>query len=69
MFVLGDIKELTIKGGHLGPNCWPKAIDMLAKGLLPMDKIVTNVFPMEDYMNGLDYVTNSQKSIKVMLTP
>lgn len=24
---IGDVKELRIIGAHLGPHCWPKALD------------------------------------------
>ncbi len=37
--IIGDLKELNIHGSHLSPYCYPIAIDMLAKGLLPMDRI------------------------------
>src|SRR5262249_35200649 len=30
--VIGDTKELTIHGSHLGPYCYPKVIDALATG-------------------------------------
>ena len=31
------LTELNIHGGHLGPYCYPKAIEMIAKGQIPMD--------------------------------
>ncbi len=36
--IIGDTKELNIHGAHLGPYCYPIAMDMLMKGLLPMDR-------------------------------
>ena len=65
----GDIKELQIIGGHLGPNCWPKAIEMLVKGELPMDKIITHKLPMRDFAKGLEMVGKGEEAIKVMLVP
>jgi len=67
--IIGDTKELTIKGGHLGPKCWPKAIDIVAKGLMPLDKIITHKFPMKDFKEGIQKVIEGKDSVKVMLLP
>lgn len=67
--LIGDVKEVRIFGGHLGPHCWPKAIDMVTKKQLPLDDIITHQFPLKDYYNGIQMVLNSSKSIKVMLIP
>jgi threonine dehydrogenase-like Zn-dependent dehydrogenase len=67
--IIGDTKELNIHGAHLGPYCYPIAIDMLQKGLLPMDRIITHQFPMADFQAGIDFVASSDQSIKVTLEP
>jgi len=67
--VIGDRKELDIKGAHLGPYCYPIAIDMLAKGLLPMDEIISDTLALEDYQHGFDMVTSGAGSVKVALKP
>merc|ERR1719300_957612 len=54
--IISDTKELTIKGGHLGPNMWPKAIDMIAHGELPLDEIITHKLPISDFKAGIDKV-------------
>jgi len=51
--IIGDTKELTIRGGHLGPNCWPKAISMVKDNLLPLDKIITHRFPLKDFLPAI----------------
>ena len=56
IILTGDSKELTIKGGHLGPYMWPKAISMIANGDLPMDKIISHVFPLKDFKKGIETV-------------
>lgn len=56
-FYLGDTKELTIKGGHLGPYMWPKAISMIANGDLPLEEIITDTFPLVQFKKGIDKVT------------
>ncbi len=67
--IIGDTKELDIHGAHLGPHCYPIAIDMLQKGLLPMDRILTHRLPLADFQAGIDLVAAGDRSIKVTLTP
>ena len=59
----GDTKELTIKGGHLGPHMWPKAIAMIAAGDLPMDDIISHTFPLKDFKKGIDQVEIVQQKL------
>lgn len=67
--IIGDTKELNIHGAHLGPYCYPIAIDMLRKGLLPMDDIITHSLPLSDFQRGIDLVAAGDKSVKVTLLP
>ncbi len=67
--IIGDTKELNIHGSHLSPYCYPIAIDMIEKGLLPMDKIVTHQLPLDQFHKGMDLVNQGTESIKVTLIP
>jgi erythritol/L-threitol dehydrogenase len=67
--IIGDTKELNIHGAHLGPYCYPIAMDMLAKGLLPMDQILTHQLPLASFQQGIDLVAGGAQSIKVTLQP
>jgi threonine dehydrogenase-like Zn-dependent dehydrogenase len=67
--IIGDTKELNLHGSHLGPYCYPIAIQMLAKGLLPMDRIVTHSIPLESFLEGIELVEAGDRSIKVTLAP
>jgi threonine dehydrogenase-like Zn-dependent dehydrogenase len=67
--IIGDTKELTIHGSHLSPYCYPIAINMLAKGLLPMDRIITHQLPLAKFHDGMAMVASGKQSIKVTLTP
>ena len=67
--IIGDTKELNIHGAHLGPYCYPVAIDMLVKGLLPMNQIVTHQLPLSAFQEGINLVESGAHSIKVTLTP
>ncbi len=65
--VIGDSKELDVRGAHLGPYCWPPAIDLLERGVLPMDQIVTHQLALDDFEEGLKLVADSRQSVKVSL--
>ena len=67
--IIGDRKELNIYGSHLGPGCYPIAIDMLAKGLLPMDEIISHSLELSDFQKGFDLAKSGQESHKVTLRP
>ena len=66
--IIGDGKELNIHGAHLGPYCFPTAIDYLARGLIQIEPIVTHHLPLADFEQGFRAVENPEDSIKVLLT-
>lgn len=66
--VIGDTKELDVRGAHLGPHTWPTAIRMLERKTLPMDRIVTHQLPVERFAEGIDLVADGRRSVKVSLT-
>lgn len=65
--IIGDQKELNIRGSHLGPYCYPLAIDYLEKGLVKVDKIVNHVFPLKEYKKAIKIASKGYDSIKVTL--
>ncbi|WP_280138931.1 alcohol dehydrogenase catalytic domain-containing protein [Bauldia litoralis] len=67
--IIGDTKELDVRGAHLSPYCYPVAIKMLEEKRLPMDRIVTHSLPLADFQKGIDLVGAGTESIKVTLTP
>jgi threonine dehydrogenase-like Zn-dependent dehydrogenase len=67
--IIGDTKELNIHGSHLGPYCYPIAIDMIAKGRIDCDGIVTHRLPLAEYAEGIELVRSGSDSIKVLLEP
>jgi L-iditol 2-dehydrogenase len=64
--IIGDRKELDIRGAHLGPYCYPIAIDLLDRGLVTSDGIVTHDYAFEDWDEAIK-VANSLDSIKVLM--
>ncbi len=67
--IIGDSKELNIHGAHLGPYCYPPAMQMIAQGRLPMNEIITHRLPLADFQQGIDLVASGTQSIKVTLQP
>jgi L-iditol 2-dehydrogenase len=66
--IIGDRKELDIRGAHLGPYCYPIAIDLLRRGLATSDGIVTHAYPLERWAEAIA-MADSLDSIKVLLKP
>jgi len=67
--IIGDTKELNVLGSHLGPYCRPLAMEMMRKGQIPAEEIVTHSYPLERYSEALQLVIEAKESIKVMLEP
>jgi len=67
--IISDDKELDVLGAHLGPRCWPAAIRLIERGLLPLDEICTHQLPLAEFARGLELVESGRESIKVSLLP
>ncbi|HEX3814753.1 MAG TPA: alcohol dehydrogenase catalytic domain-containing protein [Mycobacteriales bacterium] len=67
--IIGDTKELDVRGAHLGPYCWPAAIRMIENNVLPVERIVTHQLPVAQFAEGLDLVGDGTRSVKVALVP
>eukprot|EP01104_Vermistella_antarctica_P011203 TRINITY_DN3106_c0_g1_i1.p1 TRINITY_DN3106_c0_g1~~TRINITY_DN3106_c0_g1_i1.p1 ORF type:complete len:416 (-),score=49.41 TRINITY_DN3106_c0_g1_i1:35-1219(-) len=68
--VIGDTKELNIRGGHLsGSTGYRQAIRMLQDRDVPVDDIVTHCLNLDQWKEGIDLVTQGTESIKVALKP
>jgi threonine dehydrogenase-like Zn-dependent dehydrogenase len=67
--IIGDTKELDIRGSHLGPHCYPVAIRMLEKRVLPMESIVTHRFSLSEFARGMERVATHHGSMKVIIEP
>ena len=64
--IIGDRKELDVRGAHLGPYCYPIAIDLLSRGLVTSKGIVTHRYRLDEWDTAIE-VANSLDSIKVLL--
>jgi L-iditol 2-dehydrogenase len=66
--IIGDRKELDVRGAHLGPYCYPIAIDLLSRGFVTSKGIVTHGYALEQWDEAIE-VANSLDSIKVLMKP
>jgi erythritol/L-threitol dehydrogenase len=66
--VIGDRKELDVLGAHLGPYSYPTAIDLLYRGVVDADEIVTHELPLSKFDDGLMMLRDGE-GIKIMLLP
>ncbi|MCL7746838.1 alcohol dehydrogenase catalytic domain-containing protein [Halalkalibacter alkaliphilus] len=66
--VIGDKKELDLRGSHLSPYTYPIVIDLFERNLLTAEGIITNHFKLEDFHEALAMAKNPE-AIKVLLKP
>jgi len=67
--IIGDRKELDLRGAHLSPRAYPSAIRFLHNGKIKADHIISHELPLEDFEKGFTMVEKGDESIKVVLTP
>jgi erythritol/L-threitol dehydrogenase len=52
--IVGDTKELTIHGSHLGPYCYPKTIKAIAEGQIDVKPLVADSYPVTDFQRAME---------------
>jgi erythritol/L-threitol dehydrogenase len=72
--IIGDRKELNIHGSHLGPYCYPLAIDYQLRGLIDGGRMVTHRYPLDAFAEAFETMhaghdPAGRDAIKVVLTP
>jgi len=67
--IIGDTKELDIYGAHLGPYCYPLAIDYIHRKVIDVSPIVTHVLPLAEHSRAFEMMNKGDESIKVQLRP
>jgi threonine dehydrogenase-like Zn-dependent dehydrogenase len=67
--IIGDQKELNVHGAHLGPYCYPRAIQYIADGTVVADRIVTHALPLERFREAIELADSRTESVKVVLIP
>ncbi|MBS4208117.1 alcohol dehydrogenase catalytic domain-containing protein [Bacillus sp. FJAT-50079] len=67
--VIGDRKELDILGAHISPYTYPIAIDLLERGLVDVENIVTHSYPLSEFEEAFKVSARGEETIKVILKP
>ena len=66
--IIGDRKELDVLGAHIsGRDGYAVAIDLLAKGAIDVDRLITHTFPLESYQEAFALSKSGDASIKVVI--
>ncbi|HSV30424.1 MAG TPA: hypothetical protein VLH40_00160 [Atribacteraceae bacterium] len=67
--IIGDRKELDLRGAHLSPHAYPSAIRFMNDGRIKADYILTHEMPLADFKKAFTMVEKGEESIKVVLIP
>ena len=66
--IIGDAKEITIRGSQLSPHCFEPTIENIADGKVSTDGVVSHVFPLERWQEAFQ-IAESRSALKVVLVP
>lgn len=66
--IIGDTKELTIHGSHLGPFCYPKVIAALADGSVNVKPLLADAYPLPDFAKAIETAL-SGSVLKTLIMP
>ncbi|MDR3172302.1 MAG: alcohol dehydrogenase catalytic domain-containing protein [Treponema sp.] len=67
--IIGDRKELDIRGSHLSPYCFPFVIENIASGKLKTDGMVKTTFKLEEWEKAFEYGTGKYGDFKIAFIP
>jgi L-iditol 2-dehydrogenase len=63
-------KELTIVGSYAGTYAtWPEAIELIRAGRFDPDKIISDVLPLSDLVQGIEAAESNRDIIKTQVRP
>jgi erythritol/L-threitol dehydrogenase len=66
--IVGDQKELNVHGSHLGPYCYPKAINAIAEGTIDVESLITAEYPLTEFATAME-VARGGDNLKTLLIP
>ena len=65
--LIGDNKELDVRGSHLSPYCYPFVIENIRSGKLKTDGVVSRFFTVDNWKEAFEYATGKYGDFKVAL--
>ncbi len=66
---VSEYKELEIVGGHLSPDTYDYVIKCLAQGLIHPEKMITDVYTLDQFEEAVYAKERNKHSIKTVLLP
>lgn len=66
--IIGDAKEITIRGSQLSPYCFETTIENIRNGKAPTNGVVSHIFPLQQWEEAFR-MAESREAIKVVLKP
>ena len=66
--IIGDAKEITIRGSQLSPECYPSVIQHFREKRYQAKDVVSHRFSLEDWEEAFR-TARTQDAVKVILTP
>ncbi|MDR2160026.1 MAG: alcohol dehydrogenase catalytic domain-containing protein [Treponema sp.] len=67
--IIGDRKELDIRGSHLSPYCFPFVIENIHNGKLKTDGVIRTTFKLDEWEKAFDYASGKHGDFKVAFVP
>jgi L-iditol 2-dehydrogenase len=62
-------KELIVTGSNASvPTAWTRALDLLATGMVRVEPLISNVYPLADWQEAFDIVER-RSALKTLLSP
>ena len=56
-------RELSILGSNAGAGAWPEAVQLLVEGTLPLERLLTHQFPIEQHARAIELVRQRQEGV------
>lgn len=66
---IGDGKEITIYGSHLGPYCYVPVIKGILDGSIPTQGLISHKYKLDDWKEAFETAEKDPNAYKVMLEP
>jgi threonine dehydrogenase-like Zn-dependent dehydrogenase len=67
--VIGDGKELVIRGSHLSAIAYESTIKGIESGLIKTDGLISHTFPLKDWKTAFETAEKDPLALKVALIP
>jgi 2-desacetyl-2-hydroxyethyl bacteriochlorophyllide A dehydrogenase len=60
--------EISVYGSYIAKNSFPRAIQLIEAGKLPLEKLVTHRFPLNEAVSAIETMRRGE-GIKILVTP